>query len=606
PPHEQMPTVFPGDDATFAPPAGVYCAQDMTAWGSESATNAWGFDWARTADDASKKQWAQLPNADDVPNGAWADPCGTPDLPSVYCLHAYFADCDQVQSNQPRQNACLGWNAIIGKLSVGTAHWLAAQRSVWDRVSGVLSDAAVAPVVAFGKPAVMAWSGLYNIAAPIAKIAAFVANPADAIDDLANKLHEGAVGLSGAVLSQLATTGQFDPSWSWFLTKYAQSAALGIVLMAFMCIHTVVRAARRGTPGELAASIGAYLPLALAAQAFAPAVASLLIIGANALASDVAKAAGTDLADMSTGVYSLGNITVNAVPGGSIVGVFIFLFLLIGAAAVWVGQQLHAIGLPIVGVVVAISFGLWVSPKYRHKAIRPILVFLSIVFSKILLFVLLGVIFALSAAKLRSGDTLNPLGAVERVAFVALAMMVAGLAPWALLKWVPFLPTASDSADFGSGPPISAAVIGGAGTGAMYLHSARRGRAGAETPRAPLASNTHNGTGPGAGQGASPVLGGASGSGAGRGPVEQAWAAKHANPTTAAAGQGPTVGAATTAGRGSGAAAAPAAKAGASAGAGAATAGVSFAAQMAAVAMTKGKTAAENHPHRAEDTKDDE
>uniref|UniRef100_UPI000B1D8FC0 hypothetical protein n=1 Tax=Aldersonia kunmingensis TaxID=408066 RepID=UPI000B1D8FC0 len=506
-----------------------------------------------------------------------------------------------------RYQACMGWNAVVGKLSVGTAHWIAAQRSVWDRVGGVFEDAAVAPLVALGKPAVMAWSGLYDLAAPIVKAAAFVANPADAIDDLANKLHEGAVGLSGAVLSQLATTGQFDPSWSWYLAKYAQSAALGIVLMGFMCIHTIMRAARRGTPGELAASLGAYLPLALAAQAFAPAVASLIILGANALASDVAKASGTDLAEMSTGVYSLGNITVNAVPGGSIVGVVIFLFLLIGAAAVWVGQQLHAIGLPIVGVVVAISFGLWVSPKYRHKAIRPILVFLSIVFSKILLFVLLGVIFALSAAKLRSGDAVNPLGAVERVAFVALAMMVAGLAPWALLKWVPFLPTASDSTDFGSGPPISAAVIGGAGSAAMYLHSGRRGGAGADTPRAPInstAANTATNPAPGAGQGPTP---GANGGGGGsRGPVEQAWLSRHAGP--AAGGESPTVGAAATAGCGTGPSASSppvAAKTGASAGAGAATAGVSVAAQMAAVAMTKGKAAAENHPHRAEEARDE-
>ena len=251
--------------------------------------------------------------------------------------------------------------------------------------------------------------------------------------------------------------------------------------MAFMCIHTIVRCARHGTPGELAAALGAYLPLALTAQAFAPAFASLLVVGTNALAEDVARASGADAADMATGVYNATNIQATAVPGGAVFGIAIFACMLIGALAIWVGQQMHAIGLPIVGVVVAISFGLWVSPKYRHKAIRPVLVFLSIVFSKVLIFVLLGTVFALSAAKLRA--TGDPLGAFGAVAFVTLAMMVAGFAPWALLKWVPFLPSASDSNDFGSGPPVSATVVGGAGGAAMYLNSDRRGAAGADTPR---------------------------------------------------------------------------------------------------------------------------
>ncbi|OZC55452.1 hypothetical protein CH267_12760 [Rhodococcus sp. 06-621-2] len=472
PPESALPTVFPAGDSSFHPPTGT-CAGDLARWGT-TEWSTWGFAWAGTPDADSLTAIKELPGAEKVPDAAWSDPCseGSGDQ---YCMHAFYVDCSQ--ADRADASRCQDWNLAIGRLFAGTANWIDQNTGFTDRVGQALSMTIQAtPQYKLGKAYVQAFSW---VAGTVGDVVDFVKDPATVIDDWANSTKAGALSLTNAVLRGLTSTGDFDPTQPWFLTWYAVSTGIGIMVMSFAVLIAITRSRRKGSPSELAANLFGYLPAGIVMMNFSLIGAQFLLEIAKVLTEGITTASGSTVTETVDNIYgSMSAMNSDTVVGGSIVGLIFFGLLLLGAMSVYVGLLLHQIGLPLTACIAGIGYGMWVHPTWRVKALRPVLTYIGLVFSKPLLFLLITVVLAgANNALLSGGGGSGDLTSLGSLALVAASMILVGFAPWALLKWAPILPTKSDSEGFGSGGgSIAGGVVGGLGSSALFQNRSGGGK----------------------------------------------------------------------------------------------------------------------------------
>ena len=583
-----LPRTFPLGDAEYHPPKGV-CADDLKKWTTPSSANTWGFDWATEPDATSLEQM----KTGSAPEDAFTDPCS---VEIEYCTHAFFADCEKATSGSDA-TSCQAWNASIGHLFDGTAEWIDANKDFTDRI-GDAFDAVAGFVQSMPAWRMGAWvvSALGGIISAVVDVVAFVADPTSIADDWANAIKEGCVEFATSVLRSLVDTQHFDPTSDWFRQLYAVSVALGFVLMAFMTVLTVQRSGTKGSPRQLAESLFGYLPGSVFIAIFTPGFAALILDVSVGLADSMATLAGQPLGELIDKVAGFNNITRDGFPGGSIVAIIMFGLMGLGALSLWLGLMFHDYGLPLSICVAGISYFMMINPKYRHKALRPVFMFLGLAFAVPMLFFLLAIVF--TVANLVPGE--NGMGTVTMVFFVAIGMILAGLGPWGLLKWAPIMPTTGDSEDFGAGQSTLGDTVGGVGNYLAYGRGGGGHGVGGDQPTSRVDSGSSGGGGVSTGGRSSNGGRGAHGDntsnpltrsyrergdGSGHGGGHPAAGAGRGEPTLAGAGRG-----AVTSGAGGGAAA--------TAGAGAATGGL-------ALAAVVGSSAVSSSINKAKSTADD-
>lgn len=462
-----FPAVAPDGRAYTVRSGSRYCADNLKQW-TNPANNAWGFSWAPAPDAESleaMKKHASSYLEDTIDK--FTNACGEGNAP--YCQKAFFLDCSRTAMHPEKKQDCIDWNFSVAQLFTGITKFIDDNTSWLEKIGqffGMVGEA----IWTGGKVIVEAFIGIVKFVINVVK---FIADPADAIDDMANSLHGSAVDFTTKVLQGLAGIGNFDPSSPWFLTTYAASTGLGIVVMAFMAILMIARTASGGGGREdLQEALFKQLPLGVFLAVFAPAIGAVLGEAVNGLTNGIAAWDAGFLTNAVGKLALLGSVTSALIPGGAFIGLLLFLLMVIGAFAVFVGLAMQSIALPLSAVVAGLAWGMWVHPKWRRKALKVPLTYLGILFSKPLLFFLLGVIFALIDGNLnepamKSGGI--PL--LTQIVLVIVALIVAGFAPFSLLKYAPLLPTAADSHDsqpspgFGTSAVVGAAV-GGGGRGA--------------------------------------------------------------------------------------------------------------------------------------------
>lgn len=470
-----LPRVFPAGDASYHPPTGV-CADDLKQWAS-AANNTWGFDWV-APDNESLAAMKAAAGAGKVPEQAWTGACSSSSAAlGEYCAHAFFVNCDKADNaaaggTSAAAAKCRAWNARIGHLFAGTANWIDKNTTLGERIGATVQQD---PVWQGGKWVVSALSGLVSVAVQAVK---FVADPQGVVDDWANALKQGSIDTSTRILKSLAVAGHFDPASDWFRRIYSVSVALGFILCAFMLVMAVRRSTGKGSPRELAQSLFAWLPLSLFLALFAPGFAALVLQVSTSLSRNLAQLGGPSTGELINHVSGFDSATSANFPGGSLLAIVMFGLMLVGALMIWVGLMVHDFGLPLAGIVSGISIFMLVHPRYRHKALRPVFIFLGLAFSGPTLFLLLWVMFAAANAVYGQNPSTG-MGQAAQVFQVALAMVIVGLGPWGLLKWAPILPTAADSEDIGQGSSVIGDTISSAGNAMIF---ARGGGVGGERP----------------------------------------------------------------------------------------------------------------------------
>ncbi|WP_405136646.1 hypothetical protein [Nocardia sp. NBC_01388] len=510
PPKNMLPKVFPSGDPAYRMPAPT-CADDLKRWTGSSAGNAWGFDWATHPDDQSLSAIRAQLGGQKVPDQVWSDPCH---VGFAYCTHAYFVNCANSDPATGDQTACLIWNRAVGKLFGGTANWLDKNTSLTDTIEKAV-DTAVGANFAAGAAIVSGFGWLWKAGAATLR---FVDNPQSVIDDWANSSKDSAVQLSSQVLDGLDSVGKFDPTADWFLHWYALSTGIGVIVMGAMTLLALWRAAAKGeTLKTISADLFGYMPAGVLLMLFAPMFATLLVSLANDASDAITRSSGPDRGQMITNLQTFtGKLTASNLAGGVLVGLILFLLLIAGALAVFFGLLMHQVALPMLAVASGIGFGMWVHPNWRKKALRPVLLFIAIVFSKPLLFLLLATMTGLlNSALTGSGGDQQQLGTLGQLCLVVVAFLIVGLAPWTLLRYAPLLPSRSDAAGFGQSGSLMAGAVGGAGT-AMWWTGRRSpggGKAGGQQEASGQRAAGDGASGGAGGGGGRPTGGGRDGSG---------------------------------------------------------------------------------------------
>ncbi|WP_153345362.1 hypothetical protein [Nocardia aurantia] len=473
PAKDLLPRVFPAGDPEYRfPPT---CADDLKAWAKSPAWNAWGFDWMQKPDEQSLHEIAMLGEGfGAVPFRAWTDPCAAG---GAYCAHAYFVDCTRADAATGDLTACLQWNRAVGHLFIGTADWIDRHITVGQWWSQLVTDN---PLWRGGAAVASGFGWLWHTAVSTGR---FVLDPQSVIDDWANASKDSAVQLSSRVLTGLAATGRFDPAAAWFLRWYALSTGIGVMVLGLMTVLSIWRAGVKGeTLKTMAGDLFGYLPAGVVLMLFAPMFAGLLVETADTATDRIAQLSGPDTGHMITHLEQFtGRLTAGDLGGGVLVGLLLFVLLTVGALSVFFGLLMHQVALPILAVASGIGFGMWVHPTWRRKAARPPLLFLAVIASKPLLFLLLASITGVLDSALTS-EPESQLGSLAQLCLVVVAFLTAGMAPWALLRYAPLLPSRSDAAGFGNTGSLLAGGIGGAGTAMWWT---RRGGGSGQGDRDP-------------------------------------------------------------------------------------------------------------------------
>ncbi|MFZ2175805.1 MAG: hypothetical protein WAW17_17565 [Rhodococcus sp. (in: high G+C Gram-positive bacteria)] len=473
------PPVYPAGDARRHPPTPT-CADDVAGWTTKTSST-WGFDWAKTPDAASLKAMKSQPHADMVPESAWNDTCAS-DAPAALCMHAMFVNCDKT-NRMDDKTACTAWNTKIGALFGETMNWIDQNTSFSDRLeTGLESAFKATPQYKAGKMYADGFSWVWDhTVGALGGVVDFVKDPSDVIDSWANKFKKSAISTTNAVLHGMAGVGEFDPTNQSFLGMYAASAGLGILVMAVMTLLAIYKSTDGSRPPmELAKDLFGYMPAGIIAMMFAPLIAQMVISLAHEISNGLLDMIGTSTDEVVGNISSvLGPLTDATLVGGAIAAIVGFGLLFLGSLSMFFGLLMHSAALPLLAVVCAIAFGMWVHPVWRKKALRPVMTFLGIVFSKPLLLLLLGTIFAVinTSAQGAVADD-GELESLGQLSLIAVCFVILGLAPFTLLKYGPILPTSADSADFGSSGSSAGQVIGSS-AGMYQMAAAGGGGAGA-------------------------------------------------------------------------------------------------------------------------------
>lgn len=318
------------------------------------------------------------------------------------------------------------------------------------------------------RPQVKLWQQVYNAAKAVktgVEIAKFVANPQDGIDAMANQTKQAGVSLAQVMATDLVkSTPSFDANQGWWGAKYRQAMVLGLVLLAAMTLWTIRDAALKRNDEELVTSILIRLPIAVLAMCFAPAIGLTITNASNAVAQAAVPTFGADLDKFLDRITNVSSATTAA--GSPIVGILLFGLLFLGVALTICALLMHTLALYLTGVAMAIVWGMYVNPRWRPQVNRVAAFWVSTAFAKPLLIFMLGVAFAI-AGNLQAG--VGSLEEILNIALVGLTILLVGLTPLALLKFIPLLPAATESMR----PAGGGSVVGAAGSAAASVAMSR-------------------------------------------------------------------------------------------------------------------------------------
>ncbi|MBG6060007.1 hypothetical protein IWX89_003480 [Cryobacterium sp. MP_M3] len=227
------------------------------------------------------------------------------------------------------------------------------------------------------------------------------------------------------------------------------SFALAIFVFVALLIPQIVRTARGLQSGrELGESLTLYGPAFILGAMFGPALGAFLVkffgaLSDSLIAWGVTSNSQTIVAKFST---MLSEEDGAGLAGGAVLGVILMFFMILGLLVVLLMLIVQLITLYFSGVLFPLGFVWIVDPQKRKFGSKIAYLWFGILASHPLLFFLLAIAYSMMSAQVDAFSDTPSLAKTVTLVVSILALFMAGLAPLALTKFAPVIPTGGGGA----------------------------------------------------------------------------------------------------------------------------------------------------------------
>lgn len=290
----------------------------------------------------------------------------------------------------------------------------------------------------------------------------------DPFDCILGTFANSAASMTGWILSTANEATMPEIGTDWFVSSYAASFGIGIIVYGFVLAWQFLKLSwRRITAAEMSENLTLWTPVYFAGCLFAPLVMTFFIEGAGTLSEGVISWIGdTDQDEMEETFRGfMEGAGVGEMIGGTIVAILTFLLLIIAGFAVFGTLILQNVTVLLGGVLLPICLVWIVDRASRGGSLKVPFAVLAMLLSRPLLFFLMGVGMLLMQSEMFNTDD----SALNNTAGLATAVAVFGLAalsPMALAYIAPTMPKGAGAAKSGVGGggiiKTGSAALGGA------------------------------------------------------------------------------------------------------------------------------------------------
>ena len=273
-------------------------------------------------------------------------------------------------------------------------------------------------------------------------------------------LQAAAHGLAESVLPTVTKATLPDLNADWFLKAYAVAFALAIFIAVVLLLPQVVRTARGLQGGrELVESVGIYFPLFLISAMFGPPFGVLLVNFFQSISDSIIRWGVTDSAATVTSKFQAMLTADDAagIAGGAPVGVLLMLLMLTGLLLVIVMLVVQLVTLYFTGALLPLGLVWIIDPTRRRFGAKIATIWLGILASHPLLFFLLAIAYLMVSSSVDAFGADASLASTVQLIVSVLALFLAGLSPFVLMKLAPVLPSGGGAT---SGPSLTGVPIG--------------------------------------------------------------------------------------------------------------------------------------------------
>lgn len=322
---------------------------------------------------------------------------------------------------------------------------------------------AVLPKVAAGLITNPAISTIISTGQAVAEVAEFIKDPKDPFEMLANHVHKEAVNITTKVMESATKSTDFDPTQTWFTTSWAGGAGVGLLIMGFMFLLTLKDlGAGKIDEDETRNSILRWGPIAVISATFGPPLMGQLTNVMSAMNSGIINARGSNLAgrilDFINELASIDSMTIGL---GPIVMIIVFIIMIIASLMLLIVFLVQNFALIMLAFGIAIMIGALINPRWRSGLLKAVTTWLTVLFSKPILLIMMSLIFTIDFASIAPDDGLKLL---SQIILVILAIGAVAFSPMILLKYVPMV-SSPGVLSAPSGPSVDAYTSGGTGGG---------------------------------------------------------------------------------------------------------------------------------------------
>lgn len=270
-------------------------------------------------------------------------------------------------------------------------------------------------------------------------------------------LQDAAHSLAESVLPALSQATMPDLTAEWFLSAYSVSFAVAVFLAVFLTLVLGARTASGSMSGrEMGESLFGWFPLFLGGAAFGPIAGVWLVSFFGALSdSFISWGIGGSADDVTaTMTAMLDAEDASGLAGGAVVGSLLMIGMLAGLLLVLMVLVVQLVTLYLTGVLVPLGMAWMVDPRRRSWGARLLWVWIGILASHPLLFFLLGVVWRMTASQVDVLENVPGLADVVELVVTGLALLMASLSPFILLKLAaPIMPTGAGAGARAAGLP---------------------------------------------------------------------------------------------------------------------------------------------------------